>query len=96
MLIVHKNYVIFECLNFFFISLNSLTILVNRGWVSKRNFKPSQRVEGQVEGVQTLTAIVRKTEKRAPFVPENVKGARAYHYRSVWIFFTMIIIFILL
>lgn len=60
-----------------------LTILVNRGWVPRKQKNPDSRVEGQVEGPVELEAVVRKTEKRAPFMPENAKGAVVFLYRDV-------------
>lgn len=61
--------------------LFSLTILVNRGWVSRKQKNPDTRVEGQVEGPVELEAVVRKTERRAPFMPENAKRSMVFLYR---------------
>lgn len=38
-------------------------------------------MEGLVEGPVELEAVVRKTEQRAPFMPENAKGAMTFLYR---------------
>lgn len=60
-----------------------LTVLVNRGWVPRKQKNPDSRVESQVEGLVEVEAVVRKTEKRAPFMPENKKGALVFLYRDV-------------
>ncbi|XP_066990239.1 surfeit locus protein 1 [Macrobrachium rosenbergii] len=60
-----------------------LTILVNRGWVSRKQRKAETRQEGQLDGVVELTAVVRKTENRAPFMPDNSKGSLLFTFRDV-------------
>ncbi|XP_068205585.1 surfeit locus protein 1 [Palaemon carinicauda] len=58
-------------------------ILVNRGWVSRKQMKAEARPEGQLEGIVNLTAVVRKTENRAPFMPDNTKGSIVFTFRDV-------------
>lgn len=60
-----------------------LTVLVNRGWVPRKQKNQDTRIEGQVEGQIEMQAVVRKTERRAPFMPENKKGATVFLYRDV-------------
>ncbi|XP_023556193.1 surfeit locus protein 1 isoform X2 [Octodon degus] len=50
-----------------------VTILVNRGFV------PRNKVEGEVD----LTGVVRLTETRKPFVPENNPERNHWHYRDL-------------
>eukprot|EP00058_Branchiostoma_floridae_P007036 XP_002592524.1 hypothetical protein BRAFLDRAFT_118944 [Branchiostoma floridae] len=59
------------------------TILVNRGWVSKKNINPATRPDGQVTGEVEVTGLVRLNEKRAPFVPKNDIAHNRWHYRDV-------------
>ncbi|XP_045591886.1 uncharacterized protein [Procambarus clarkii] len=61
----------------------NLTILINRGWVSRNQTNPESRFEGQVEGPVELTALVRKSENRAPFMPKNMMGSTVFTYRDV-------------
>ncbi|XP_042870238.1 surfeit locus protein 1-like [Penaeus japonicus] len=60
-----------------------LEILVNRGWVARKHKNPESRLEGQVKGTVSLTAVVRKHENRAPFMPDNSKGSPIFTFRDV-------------
>lgn len=60
-----------------------LTILVNRGWVSRKQKKAEARQDGQIDGIVNLTAVVRKNENRAPFMPDNSKGSLIFTFRDV-------------
>jgi len=60
-----------------------LTILVNRGYVPRRKIRPETRVKGQVEGEVDLVGVVRLTEVRKPFVPQNDVANNRWHYRDV-------------
>ncbi|KAG0721145.1 Surfeit locus protein 1 [Chionoecetes opilio] len=60
-----------------------LTVLVNRGWVPRKLRSPDSRLDGQVEGLVEMKAVVRKTEQRAPFMPENKQGTMVFLYRDV-------------
>lgn len=64
----------------------SLTILVNRGWVSMQNKNPVSRAAGQVIGEIELEGIIRSTEPRPQFVSKNVADSRNWSYRQI-IFF---------
>ncbi|MFN3826063.1 MAG: SURF1 family protein [Micavibrio sp.] len=46
-------------------------VLVNRGWVPLEKANPLSRIEGQTEGVLTLTGIARLPDKANHFTPEN-------------------------
>ncbi|CAH1785520.1 unnamed protein product [Owenia fusiformis] len=65
----------------FKLSDRDLTILVNRGWVSRERNDPKKRAEGQPEGVVDLIGVVRMNEKRQQFAPKNLdtKKGQWYH-----------------
>ncbi|XP_003473186.1 surfeit locus protein 1 isoform X1 [Cavia porcellus] len=60
-----------------------ITILVNRGFVPRKKVNPESRQKGQVEGEVDLTGVVRLTETRKPFVPENDPERNHWHYRNL-------------
>lgn len=60
-----------------------VTILVNRGFVPKKKVNPETRQKGQVLGDVDLVGIVRLTETRKPFVPENSPEQNHWHYRDL-------------
>lgn len=60
-----------------------VTILVNRGFVPKKKVNPETRQKGQVLGEVDLVGIVRLTETRKPFVPENSPQQNHWHYRDL-------------
>ncbi|KAM6182562.1 surfeit locus protein 1 [Erethizon dorsatum] len=60
-----------------------VTILVNRGFVPRKKVNPETRQKGQVEGEVDLTGVVRLTETRKPFVPENNLERNHWHYRDL-------------
>ncbi|XP_053817822.1 surfeit locus protein 1 isoform X1 [Vidua chalybeata] len=60
-----------------------VTILVNRGFVPRKKLKPETRLKGQIEDEIDLTGVVRLTEKRKPFVPENNIEKNRWHYRDL-------------
>ncbi|XP_023371870.1 surfeit locus protein 1 isoform X1 [Otolemur garnettii] len=59
------------------------TILVNRGFVPRRKVNPDTRQKGQIEGEVDLVGMVRLTETRKPFVPENNPEKNHWHYRDL-------------
>ncbi|XP_075415966.1 surfeit locus protein 1 isoform X2 [Tenrec ecaudatus] len=59
------------------------TILVNRGFVPRRKVNPETRQKGQIEGEMELVGMVRLSEKRKPFVPENSPQTNHWHYRDL-------------
>ncbi|XP_030640741.1 surfeit locus protein 1 [Chanos chanos] len=60
-----------------------ITILVNRGYVPKQKIRPETRMKGQVTDEVDLVGIVRLTEQRKPFVPQNNVESNRWHYRDV-------------
>ncbi|XP_066517681.1 surfeit locus protein 1 [Hoplias malabaricus] len=60
-----------------------ITILVNRGYVPKNKIKPETRTGGQVTEEVDLVGVVRLTEQRKPFVPQNNVEANRWHYRDL-------------
>jgi len=58
----------------------SMTIMVNRGWIPKKNratFKKENTITDSIE----IIGIIRLTEKRPPLVPANVPAKGLWHYR---------------
>ncbi|XP_057265194.1 surfeit locus protein 1 isoform X1 [Pezoporus wallicus] len=60
-----------------------VTILVNRGFVPKKKLKPETRLKGQIEDEIDLIGVVRLSETRKPFVPENNIEKNRWHYRDL-------------
>ncbi|XP_031225321.1 surfeit locus protein 1 isoform X2 [Mastomys coucha] len=60
-----------------------VTILVNRGFVPRKKVNPETRQKGQVLGEVDLVGIVRLTENRKPFVPENSPERNHWYYRDL-------------
>lgn len=46
-------------------------ILINRGWISRRNVKPETRLRGQIAGEVEMCGVVRKAEQKPRFAPES-------------------------
>ncbi|XP_028274502.1 surfeit locus protein 1 [Parambassis ranga] len=60
-----------------------VTILVNRGYVPRQKIRPETRTKGQVEGEVEVVGVVRLTEIRKPFVPNNDMERNRWHYRNL-------------
>lgn len=60
-----------------------ITILVNRGYVPKNKMSPDTRMKGQVTEEVDLVGVVRLTEQRKPFVPQNNVEANRWFYRDL-------------
>ncbi|KAM6431324.1 surfeit locus protein 1 [Liasis olivaceus] len=60
-----------------------ITILVNRGFVSRKHLNPETRLKGQIQGEIELTGLVRLSEPHRPFVPENNVEQNNWFYRDV-------------
>ncbi|XP_058836936.1 SURF1-like protein [Topomyia yanbarensis] len=56
-------------------------ILINRGWVPKKQLNPTSRSEGQITGTVELQCVVRLPENRPQFTPQQ-RGA-VFLYRDV-------------
>lgn len=63
------------------ISVHSVTILVNRGWVSSKNKDPRTRMQGQINGEVELVGVVRLNENRPNFIPNNRPESNSWFYR---------------
>lgn len=46
-------------------------VLYDRGWIPSEQKEPAKRAEGQVEGKVDLTGIVRRTQVKRQFAPDN-------------------------
>ncbi|KAL8174627.1 UNVERIFIED_CONTAM: Surfeit locus protein 1 [Gekko kuhli] len=60
-----------------------IKILVNRGFVPRKKMKPETRLQGQIQEEVELTGVVRLSETRKPFVPENNVEQNRWHYRDL-------------
>lgn len=60
-----------------------ITILVNRGYVPRQKIRPETRLKGQVEDEVEVVGVVRLTETRKPFVPNNDVERNRWHYRDL-------------
>ncbi|XP_041815670.1 surfeit locus protein 1 [Chelmon rostratus] len=60
-----------------------ITILVNRGYVPRQKIRPETRMKGQVEDEVEVVGVVRLTETRKPFVPNNDVERNHWHYRDL-------------
>lgn len=60
-----------------------ITILVNRGYVPRQKIRPETRMKGQVEDAVDVVGVVRLTETRKPFVPNNDVEKNRWHYRDL-------------
>ncbi|XP_031658568.1 surfeit locus protein 1 isoform X2 [Oncorhynchus kisutch] len=67
----------------FYCSDLGITILVNRGYVPRKKIKPETRMKGQVDDEVDLVGVVRLTEIRKPFVPQNDVERNRWHYRDL-------------
>lgn len=67
----------------FYCSDLGIRILVNRGYVPRQKIKPETRLKGQVEDEMEVVGIVRLTENRKPFVPNNDVQKNRWHYRDL-------------
>lgn len=67
----------------FYCTDQGITILVNRGFVPKNKIRPETRMKGQVNDEMELVGVVRLTEQRKPFVPQNNAEANRWHYRDL-------------
>ncbi|KAF3701866.1 Surfeit locus protein 1 [Channa argus] len=60
-----------------------ITILVNRGYVPRQKIRPETRMKGQVDGEVEVVGVVRLTDTRKPFVPNNDVERNRWHYRDL-------------
>ncbi|KAK1155459.1 surfeit locus protein 1-like [Acipenser oxyrinchus oxyrinchus] len=62
---------------------HGVTILVNRGFVPRKKINPETRMKGQVQEEVDLVGVVRLTEVRKPFVPQNDTERNRWHFRDL-------------
>jgi len=58
----------------------SLIIMVNRGWIPKSN-RSTFNMENKITDTVEIVGIIRATEKRPLFVPDNAPAKGVWHYR---------------
>ena len=59
------------------------TVLINRGFVPSGRRDPAVRADGQVEGPQTVTGLLRITEPKGGFLRSNDPAAGRWYSRGV-------------
>ena len=57
-------------------------VIVNRGFVPTERADPATRAQGQVEGEQTVTGLLRSTEARGWFIPPDEPARNAWFTRD--------------
>jgi surfeit locus 1 family protein len=50
---------------------NGAIVLLDRGWIPSEKKDPAKRAEGQVPGKVDVTGIVRRTQEKRQFAPDN-------------------------
>lgn len=58
-------------------------VLFDRGWIPSEKKDPSKRAEGQVAGRVDLTGIVRRSQVRRQYAPENVPDKNVWFHVDV-------------
>lgn len=58
-----------------------LTIMVNRGWIPKSDRTSFK--EDRITDSMEIVGVIRQTEKRPPFVPDNAPARGVWHYRDL-------------
>uniref|UniRef100_UPI00398EEF5D surfeit locus protein 1 n=1 Tax=Pristiophorus japonicus TaxID=55135 RepID=UPI00398EEF5D len=58
-------------------------ILVNRGFVPRKKIKPETRSKGQITDEVEIIGVVRLSETRKPFIPQNDVENNCWHYRDL-------------
>lgn len=62
----------------------SFPVFVNRGWVPDSLRDPGKRTEGQVQGRQIVTGLVRLDEPESMFSAQNDPKANRWYTRDTW------------
>ncbi|XP_029154859.1 surfeit locus protein 1 [Nylanderia fulva] len=60
-----------------------LTIMVNRGWIPKSDRTLFKMIENKITDSTEIIGIIRKTEKRPTFVPDNAPEKGVWHFRDL-------------
>ncbi|GCC19094.1 hypothetical protein chiPu_0018208, partial [Chiloscyllium punctatum] len=58
-------------------------ILVNRGFVPRMRLKPETRAKGQITDEVEIIGVIRLTERRRPFTPQNDVERNCWYYRDL-------------
>lgn len=66
-----------------FVTVDGYVVLINRGFVSPLHRDPATRPEGQVEGVTTVTGLVRISESGGAYLRSNEAAANRWYSRDV-------------
>ncbi|EZA51578.1 Surfeit locus protein [Ooceraea biroi] len=81
-LISGKSYTGYYVITPFKLEDRDMTIMVNRGWIPRKEratFKEGNTVTDSIE----IVGVLRMTEKRPPFVPNNAPAKGVWHYRDL-------------
>jgi surfeit locus 1 family protein len=57
-------------------------VIVNRGFVPEDRIDPATRADGQIEGLVTLTGLMREPETRNPFTPADEPDKHLWYTRD--------------
>lgn len=60
-----------------------LTIMVNRGWIPKSDRASFKMIENKITDSMEIIGVIRKTEKRPQFVPDNAPEKGVWHFRDL-------------
>ena len=58
-------------------------VLLNRGWVPPERKEASARLEGQIDGPQSLLVQIRTDDDRNPFTPDAVPASNIWFWRDI-------------
>ncbi|CAB4490115.1 uncharacterized protein OCT59_022897 [Rhizophagus irregularis] len=62
---------------------NGTTILVKRGWIPREKIDPSTRPVGQIQGKVSVEGLLKGSEKKTWFVPENNPEKNQWYWLDV-------------
>ncbi|GBB93777.1 hypothetical protein RclHR1_02230003 [Rhizophagus clarus] len=62
---------------------NGTTILVKRGWISREKIDPSTRPAGQIQDEVSVKGLLKGSEKKTWFVPENDPEKNQWYWLDV-------------
>lgn len=65
---------------------NNETVFINRGFVPSNKRDPLNRSEGQIEGITTVTGLLRLTEPKGFFLRQNEPGKNIWYARDIEVF----------
>jgi surfeit locus 1 family protein len=62
---------------------NGTTVLVNRGWISKKYKKQADRLGGLPQGEVTVEGLLREPWKKNMFTPNNSPETKEFYFPDV-------------